>query len=258
MELPASVEAAWGLRERPHRGPKPGLSLARIVEAGVAVAGSDGLAAVSMGRVAAELGAAPMSLYRYVGAKDELIALMADAVYGEFLEPAVPGEDWRAGLTRCAWTMRAALYRHPWALKVPISGLPVLPNEVAWFEQALGCLDGTGLTEPEKASVIQLVAGFVRNEATTSADITAAIEASGDGPAGWLAGYGRLLGQLTDAERYPAITRFISSGVYDELDPPDQHFGFGLKTILDGIAGLIAARSAGPAGAASDRPGPLS
>src|SRR6201995_685169 len=254
MELPASVEAAWGLRERPHRGPKPGLSLARIVEAGVAVAGSDGLAAVSMGRVAAELGAAPMSLYRYVRAKDELIALMADAVYGEFLEPAVPGEDWRAGLTRCAWTMRAALYRHPWALKVPISGLPVLPNEVAWFEQALGCLDGTGLTEREKASVIQLVAGFVRNEATTSADIMAAIEASGDGPAGWLAGYGRLLGQLTDAERHPAITRFVSWGVYDELDPPDQHFGFGLKTILDGIAGLIAARSAGPAGAAPDRP----
>ena len=66
MDLPASIEAAWGLRERPHRGPKPGLSLARIVEAGVQVAEAEGLAAVSMSRVAAELGAAPMSLYRYV------------------------------------------------------------------------------------------------------------------------------------------------------------------------------------------------
>jgi hypothetical protein len=53
MDLPASIEAAWGRRERPHRGPKPGLSLSRIVEAGVRIAEADGLAAVSMSRVAA-------------------------------------------------------------------------------------------------------------------------------------------------------------------------------------------------------------
>ena len=53
--LPASIEAAWGLRQRPTKGPKRGLSLERIVEAAMKIAASDGLAAVSMGRVAADL-----------------------------------------------------------------------------------------------------------------------------------------------------------------------------------------------------------
>ena len=67
-ELPASIAAAWGLRERPHKGPKPGLSLNRIIDAAVRLAASEGLAAVSMSRVASELGASTMSLYRYVSA----------------------------------------------------------------------------------------------------------------------------------------------------------------------------------------------
>src|SRR5712671_3424045 len=94
MDLPASIEAAWGRRERPHRGPKPGLSLSRIVGAGVRIAEADGLAAVSMSRVAAEVGAAPMSLYRHVASKDELVTLMVDAVYGQFLVPIAAEAGW--------------------------------------------------------------------------------------------------------------------------------------------------------------------
>lgn len=90
-DLPASLEAAWGLRDRPAKGPKPGLSLERIVAAAVGVAASDGLAAVSMGRVAQELGASTMSLYRYVSAKDELYVLMQEAAVG----PRNPCPPWR-------------------------------------------------------------------------------------------------------------------------------------------------------------------
>jgi AcrR family transcriptional regulator len=246
MDLPASIEAAWGRRERPHRGPKPGLTLSRIVEAGVRIAEADGLAAVSMSRVAAEVGAAPMSLYRHVASKDELVTLMVDAIYGQFLVPIVPAAGWREGLTRSAWVMRAAMYRHPWILRVPISGLPVRPNEVAWFEQALGCLRDTKLTEAEKASVILLVSGYVRNEASTNADIQAAIRASGAAPGEWMSAYGRLLAKLADPERFPAITRFIASGVFETFDPPDKEFTFGLDRILDGIEGLVTARSVAP------------
>jgi AcrR family transcriptional regulator len=249
MDLPASIEAAWGLRERPHRGPKPGLSLARIVEAGVQVAEAEGLAAVSMSRVAAELGSAPMSLYRYVSAKNELVALMVDTVYREFLVPAAADKGWREGLSALAWAMRAVMYAHPWVLGVPISGLPVRPNEVAWFEQALSCLRDTGLTEAEKASVILLVSGYVRNAASTNADIEAAIRASGAAPSEWMSAYGRMLTKLTDPERFPALTRFIASGVFEHFDPPDQEFIFGMERILDGIGGLVAARSAAPADA---------
>jgi AcrR family transcriptional regulator len=100
--LPASIEAAWGIRERPHKGPKPALSLERIVQAAVHIAETEGLGAVSMSRVAAELGGATMSLYRYVTAKDELLALMVDAAYGP--PPGAPGPDegWRGGAGRRA------------------------------------------------------------------------------------------------------------------------------------------------------------
>src|SRR3954463_13259613 len=91
--LPASLEAAWGLRQRPTKGPKAGLSLERIVEAAVALAQADGIGAVSMARVAGELGSSPMSLYRYVAAKDELLALMVDAALGP-VPQAAEDRDW--------------------------------------------------------------------------------------------------------------------------------------------------------------------
>src|SRR5689334_7765306 len=152
--LPASIEQAWGVRQRPTKGPKRGLSLERIVDAAVKIAGSDGLAAVSMSRVAADLGASTMSLYRYVAAKDELLALMLDAATGAPPDVPVPGEDWRAGLARWAWAERAALHRHPWAVRVPLTGPPATPNQIAWLERGLRCLRDTGLAEGEKLGVV--------------------------------------------------------------------------------------------------------
>lgn len=237
--LPASVAAAWGVRARPHKGPKPGLSLDRIVAAAVHVADAEGLAAVSMSRVATELGTAPMSLYRYVGAKDELLALMVDAAYGP--PPAGPAGDtsWRAGLSRWAWAMRAKIQEHPWVLRIPIGGLPTLPNEVAWFEEGLRCLQDTGLHESEKASAILLVSGYVRNAAMIDVDIEAAVRASGKTPDEWMASYVQTLILLADPQRFPALTKFIAAGVFDRADPPDQEFTFGLARVLDGLAALI-------------------
>jgi AcrR family transcriptional regulator len=239
--MPAGVAAAWGVRERSHRGPKPALSLDRIVVAAVRVADTEGLDAVSMGRVAAELGTAPMSLYRHVSAKEELLTLMVDAAWGPAPDGPGPGEDWRAGLSRWAWALRAAAQRHAWVIRIPLNGLPIMPNEVAWFENALACQARTGLSEARKASVIMLLAGYVRNLATTEADIEAAIRASGLDPSQWMASYPRMLAQLADPLRFPALTRFIAAGVFEAADDPDDEFIFGLDRILDGIAVLIEA-----------------
>jgi AcrR family transcriptional regulator len=239
-----AVAAAWGVRGRPHKGPKPGLSLDRIVAAAVRVADAEGLAAVSMSRVATELGTAPMSLYRYVGAKDELLALMVDAAYGPppaGPPPAWPAGDtgWRAGLSRWAWAMRARIQQRPWVLGIPIGGLPTLPNEVAWFEDGLRSLQDTGLEEDEKASAILLVSGYVRTSASIDADIAAAVLASGKTPDEWMSSYARTMTQLADPQRFPALTKFIAAGVFDRADPPDNEFTFGLARILDGLAALI-------------------
>jgi len=241
-ELPDSVAAAWGVRERPHKGPRPALSLPRIVDAAVRVADTEGLDAVSMGRVAAELGAAPMSLYRHLSSKEELLRLMVDAAWDDSPAPRAPGESWRDGLARWAWAMRAGVRRHPWVVRIPISGLPIMPREIAWFEDALACMAGTGLTEARKASVIMLLSGYVRSLATTEADIATAIAASGLRPDEWMASYPRMLSQLTDPQRFPALAAFIAAGVFDAADDPDDEFIFGLDRILDGVEVLITRR----------------
>ena len=241
--LPASIEAAWGLRTRPAKGPKPGLSLERIVEAGVKVAVSEGLGAVSMSRVAAELGASTMSLYRYVAAKDELLALMMDAALGPPPDDIVPDGGWRAGLSRWAWAERALLRQHTWVLHVPLTAPPATPNQIAWLERALRCMRGTGLTEGEKISVVILITSFVWRESTIFADLTESYRKAGSPMQDPTAGYGRMLAKLIDSQQFPALTDVINSGVFDQPDDPDTEFAFGLERIQDGVESLIRSRT---------------
>jgi AcrR family transcriptional regulator len=241
--LPASIEAAWGVRGRPSKGPRPALSLERIVDAAVRVAAADGLAAVSMSRVAAELGVSTMSLYRYVAAKDELLALMADLAYEAPPARRGPEESWREGLSRWAWTELEVLRRNSWVLRIPISGPPVTPNSIVWLERGLDCLRDTGLREDEKLSVILLLSGYVRTWATLEADISAAQAAGAAPPEGeMMPSYGRVLARLTDPERFPALHAVIAAGVFDEPDEGDYDFVFGLERVLDGIQVLIEQR----------------
>ena len=88
MEIPRSLKVLWGAEAGARRGPRPALSLDRIVATAIAVADRDGLAALSMARLAQELGSAPMSLYRHVANKDELLVFMQDAAPGP--PPALP------------------------------------------------------------------------------------------------------------------------------------------------------------------------
>jgi AcrR family transcriptional regulator len=234
VPLPPSIELAWGLRPRAARGPSRGLTLDLVVAAGIKVAQTEGLGALSMHRVARELGVATMSLYRYVAAKDELLTLMVDTGLGRPPE-VVPGDDWRRGLTRWAVGVRTAYYRHPWALRVPISAPPLAPNNVRWLEAALRCLEPVSLSEQQKVSTVLLLSGFVRNEATLVADITA----GSAGESGRFS-YGAALSRLTDASLFPAIHRAVASGVFDDADEdPHLEFNFGLACILDGLEALV-------------------
>jgi AcrR family transcriptional regulator len=232
-QLPPSIELLWGLREAGSRGPRQGLSLARIVEAGISVAQTEGVAALSMARIAKELGVGTMSLYRYVESKDELLQTMVDTALGAPPAPG-PGEDWRAGLMRWAVAVRAAYHGDPWALRVPISGPPLGPNNVAWLDNALAAMADTPLTEQDKLSCVLLVSGFVRNDVTLALDFA---QASGGAPQ--MPGYGQLLARLTTAEELPSLHRAIASGSLDDPDDPDVEFNFGMARILDGIAALV-------------------
>ncbi len=240
LKLPPSLELLWGLREAGSRGPRRGLTLDGIVAAGIRVAQTEGVGALSMARIAKELGVGTMSLYRYVASKDELLTTMVDTALGTPPSPAA-GEDWRAGLMRWAVGVRTAYHGNPWSLRVPISGPPLGPNNVAWLDNALVAMAGTPLSEQEKLSCVLLVSGFVRNDVTLALDFA---EASGDMPQ--MPGYGQLLARLTTAEERPALHRAIASGSLDDPDDPDAEFHFGMGRILDGIAALIATKGARP------------
>src|SRR5688500_2426129 len=79
-DLDRSLALLWEMDHRPTRGPKPALTLERIVTAAITIADAEGLAGLSMRRVAAELGVGTMSLYRYVPGKGELLDLMIDRI----------------------------------------------------------------------------------------------------------------------------------------------------------------------------------
>lgn len=239
--LPASIEAAWGLRARPVKGPKPGLSLERIVDAAVAVAAAEGLGGVSMGRVAKDLGASTMSLYRYVAAKDELYVLMQEAAMGP--PPPLPALEeeagWREALSQWAWAQRRVFHANLWMLRIPIAGPPASPNSVAWWEQGLQALAGAGLDAGEEISVILLVSGFVRNEALLMGDLDAAVESRGVSAQEVMDGYVRTLGRLVDPVRHPALSRLMATEGMWAPDEPDHEFTFGLERVLDGVGVLI-------------------
>jgi AcrR family transcriptional regulator len=243
IPLPHSYELLWGLRERPRRGPKPGLSIESIVRAAIELADAKGLGAVSMSRVAARLGFTPMSLYRYVESKDDLLSLMVDTIVST-PPPADPvGPEWRPALENWTWVQITVLRRHPWILQIPITGPPLTPGQVGWIEKGLQILSVTSLTESEKVAVVGLLAAYALTEARLDVDLTsAAVRADARGALP--RSYGDLLRRLIDPARFPAVHASVVAGAWDE--PPEhsvEDAKFGLHRVLDGVEVLVTRRA---------------
>ncbi|TCB95995.1 TetR/AcrR family transcriptional regulator [Micromonospora zingiberis] len=241
-ELPENIALAWGLRDRPSRGPKRSLSLEQVVAAGIQVAQAEGLPAVSMSRVASELGVSTMSLYRYVPTKHDLLDLMVDTAFGPPPQPRAPGEGWRPALARWGEGHLTALRRQPWIRHVPINGAPINPNQVRWLEYGLHALRGTGLRATERISTIMLVNGYARSWATLSLDLAEAAARSGQTPDEVGMRYWRNLTVVTAPGPYPAIHELLTE-TGDEDDDEDAEWRFGLGRVLDGVEVLIESRA---------------
>ncbi|WP_432110308.1 TetR/AcrR family transcriptional regulator [Streptomyces sp. AA1529] len=251
--LPAGVAAAWGLRERPGRGPARGLDVRRIVAAAIGVADAEGLAALSMSRVAAEVGVSTMALYRYVAGKDDLLILMEDAAIGTPPPGPEPSpEGWRAGLEHWARAYRDVLLRHLWIVRIPISTPPLSPHGVEWMEQALAHLRGTGLDAERKLGALITLSGYIRSSVALLADIAEASRQQGSGWEDAERRYWRLLSELTATGGFPAVRELLASGEVHQTAPGDTEgtadFAYGLGIVLDGVGARIAACSPGDGG----------
>jgi AcrR family transcriptional regulator len=244
-----SMALLWrdGTEQPKGRGPKPGLTVDRIVVAAVELADSEGLAALSMRRVAERLGVGTMSLYTYVPSKAELVDLMFDWACGEVPRDEVDG-DWRAKLAAIARATWDLYRRHPWMLQVvALSRPPLGPNSIAGYDYNLRAVDGIGLTELEMDSVLNLVHVFVQGAARTSIEAAASASDTGQTDAEWWADYAPLLEKVFDAEKYPVAARVgaVAGEAYQSAYDPEHGFRFGLVRILDGVEALVVSRRDG-------------
>jgi len=231
-----SLKLLWGRHERGTRGPRPGLTIEKIVQAAIELADAEGLEAASIRRVAQKLGVGAMSLYRYIPGKAELLDLMFDAVHAD--EPPPPPGDWRTQLEHLAHQSRDRVQRHPWMLQVAIGQRPPLgPNILANFDAYLDVLSGIGLTPAEMVAATELVGNFIQGATRQAVEIAQAERDSGVSDEQWWEERQSFWEEYFDPERYKAISAVYEGGAYeDALDS----FEFGLQRILDGIEALLA------------------
>ncbi|MFI6499464.1 TetR/AcrR family transcriptional regulator [Nonomuraea typhae] len=214
----------WGRMPRPTRGPKQGLDLERVITVAAGIADRDGLAALTMNRLAKELGVGAASLYTYLPGKAALEALMIDWMVGASPLPHTLPGGWRERLEACARADWDDYRAHPWTLQVAVSQVAPGPNLTAWFESALSVLDGTGLTEAEKVDVVEALDAYVRGMARSALDQPVTRD---DPPE-------------EAAAVYPALVRAARAGALAHR--ATETFEFGLARLLDGIEALIAGR----------------
>ena len=221
------ASATWLGKPAPTRGPKPSLSRGRIARTAIRLADKQGLATVTMQRVARAVGLTTMALYRYFPGKAEVIALMIDSVADS---PPHFGEPWSPWSTRLMeWAHRClAIYQdHPWFLEATTARQsPMGPNELAWMEAALAMLAEAGLEPKKRHHAFFAIVGHVRGHATFQL-----ARRSSRAERKWMRELAQILQQ--EPERYPALLNVLCSGVFGESVA--GAFDFGLDCIIDGI-----------------------
>jgi AcrR family transcriptional regulator len=214
-----------------------------IVRAAIALADAEGIDAVSIRRVATELGARTMSIYTYIDRKEDLLDLMVDEVAGGVIVPGALPADWREATLAIAGRERATVRQHPWMIELVgrrTAAGTVGPNALRHLEQTLEAL--TGLDAPPEwrwrlvTAVGDYTTGFVIREATLpkAPEATVPGAAASDPEAE----------RVTAVFEQPYLRRQLASGEFPNLagmldggPPPveDNNFEQGLRWILDGL-----------------------
>ncbi|MET8333648.1 TetR/AcrR family transcriptional regulator [Streptosporangium canum] len=226
-----------------------------IVRTAIELADRDGVAAVSMRRVATELGVGVMSLYRYVASREELNDLMVDTVFGERPLPEPGPDGWRAKLELSAreeW----ALYRdHPWVshLVAVTTRPPIAPSLMAYTDWRMRALDGHRLDFATMVQIAIMIGTYLQSAAMPLAHEAQAARATRHTRQQWADARQDALHRTLRTAHLPMVSEFGTEAF--QASEPENIFEFGLQRMLDGVATLLdAARAAGdaPAGSPAD------
>jgi AcrR family transcriptional regulator len=200
-----------------------GLTREAVVGAAVALADREGLRAVSIRRVAGELGIRPMSIYTHVASKDDLVDLMLDAVIAEVLLPEPLPDDWREALRQIAHRSHDAFVAHPWTLEAFGQRPRFGPNTLRHVEQTLAAASRTGLDEETAAIVLSVV-----DEYTLGHAMRVLLVPHED----LLRGMVEQVMRAADPEAFPYLARATAGSV---LGAREGSFEAGLEALLDGF-----------------------
>jgi AcrR family transcriptional regulator len=230
-EVTRRLALLWDPPAPATRGRKARLTLADVVRAGTSVAQEGGLDALSMRRVATELGVGAMSLYTYVPGRTELVDLMVDRAYAELDLPRA-GDPWRPALARYAHEMWRLYLRHPWILQTNMWRAPLAPHVLDAQEAGLRTIVDTGLSEIQVVEVLGLVDNYVQGLARATIAETAEQDATGMGSDEYWTTMSSFWEDWFDVERYPAMTRVYVAGGFDA---PQGPLDASLERLLDAI-----------------------
>ncbi|MGW1551444.1 TetR/AcrR family transcriptional regulator [Streptomyces sp. NPDC002346] len=231
----------WLRRERGARGPAPTYSRERIAEVAIALADGEGIEAVTMRRIAKELGTGAMTLYRYLPNKEDLYAVVIDQALG--FEAQEPTGDARADLATFARRYRETLRRHPW-LAHAMAGRPIMgPNMLRANERDLALVDGRGLSIDDMVHVVNLIRHWVTGASQAETAEREAALRSGEDRTAWQKRMGPYMTELLATGRFPYLERLVHKARHGGHD---EQFEAGLAILLDGVEARFPALSGPP------------
>ena len=227
---------------RPGRHPdqqtdqQPELNRDEVVRMGIAIADAEGLAALSMRRIASELGVSTMALYRYVGGKDALVVRMVDAAIAEF-PLGTPPDDWREAIAMVARVHWAAYRRHLWlASAISLSRPQLVPRLLPHTDAVLRALQG--FEKSAALSTMISLFAYVRGVALVMEAEAQAEQDTGVTADEWVTEQADKLGAMIAMGDLPAFRELLADGFDYEYDL-DKLFEFGLDVFLDGLSARL-------------------
>lgn len=224
------MDSVWFSKPRPSGGQPLGLSREAIVRKALEMLDEHGMQKLSMRKLAAELGAAPMSLYWHVPTKHALVELCIDEVYGE-LELPDPDVGWETALRGMMHSMRHLALRHPWWVRNIGEYLSIGPKAVRMANSMLEPVLRAGLSTVEASQSVSTVSSFVFGFAVAEVNYNNS---------------GRLDIAPLDMAKFAELYRdeyphYVAMVSEPELFSLDRQFEFGLDCVIDGIKARVAA-----------------
>ena len=213
---------------------KAPLNLQRTLQVALVIADDEGLDAVTMRRLARELGVEAASLYHHVNGKSQILDALVDLVAAE-IEAPIPSDDWRTAITQRAHNTRAGLRRHPWAVSLMASRTTPGPATLGLLETGIRCFREGGFSVRQAAHAISVIDSYVHGFVLQEVNLPFRDESE-------LAAMTGAIMETFPASEFPYLFELTVQHVLQPGYDYGKEFDTGLEVVLDGVAGSLIER----------------